>query len=160
MVFLTHIPQDYYACVDLIDSCFRMNIVALAEEMMEERPITSYADLHQLVLDLLAMTNTWSKYEWGSLKDCPDLAQPKVVRLEEAPLVTSIIDIDIDGCPPPKQQKPLSLDEEDSSASETSAGDEEAATIADVSDCPPTEAEQPLEGSDDQYREYMLGKYT
>ena len=79
-----HIPQDYYACVDLIDSCFRMNIVAFAKELMEERDsISCYADLKQLVVDLLSKLNTWSKYEKGSLRDCPDLAQPRVVMLEE-----------------------------------------------------------------------------
>ena len=138
-----------------------MNVVALAKEKMAERePIACYDDLHQLVVDLLSMINTWSKYVRGSLRDCPDLTMPKEVRLEEAPEADIIFDINVGTCPPPKQLKTVNLDnidhcEEDSCSEEAPDTDmEEAAT----SDCSPTKSEQkPMESKGDQYREYMLG---
>jgi len=78
----------------LVDSCFRMNVVALAKEKMAERePIACYDDLHQLVVDLLSMINT----------------MPKEVRLEEAPEADIIFDINVGTCPPPKQLKTVNL---------------------------------------------------
>ena len=142
------IPQDYYACVDLIDSCFRMNIVALAKELMEERdPINSYDDLHQLVVDLLSMINTWRKYERGSLNDCPNLAKTEEVRVEEAPEAAHMVDLNIDSCPPTKH---LKSDDEDCD----SFGEEEE---------PARDEDNRAEESQqkpDQYREYMMGQCT
>ena len=128
-----------------------MNIVALATEMMEERdPITCYADLHQLVVDLLSKLNTWSKYEKGSLRDCPNLAQPTEVILEEVAEVANIFDID--ACTTLESRSLEVHDEEDSCEEEVPAGDEEVlAEGTDISE------QNTMEGENDMYRDYMMG---
>ena len=83
-----------------------MNCVALAKDMLEYRdPITSFAELHQLAIDLLSLLTTCrSKYERPRLEDCPDLALAEEVQLEEAAGAADII-VDLRDWPgPPTKQ--------------------------------------------------------
>ena len=59
-----------------------MNVVALAYELMEERAeITTFAELHQLVMDLLALINPWEKYTRPSQRVAGDRRPTKKLRL-------------------------------------------------------------------------------
>ena len=59
-----------------------MNVVALAHELMEERAeITTFAELHQLVMDLLALINPWEKYTRPSQRVAGDRRPTKKLRL-------------------------------------------------------------------------------
>ena len=128
-----------------------MNIVAFAKELMEERdPISCYADFKQLVVDLLSKLNTWSKYEKGSLRDCPNLAQPREVILEEVAEVPNIVDID--ACTTLESHCLEVHDEEDSCEEEVPPGDKEV--LAEGTDI---REQNPMGGEDDMYREYMMG---
>ena len=84
------------------------------KEMMEERdPITNYGEFHQMVIDLLSsLTSCRSKYDRGSLADCPNLALPKDVRLE-VPIEADNI-ADISDWVPSKHQKLAELSDDDS----------------------------------------------
>ena len=166
---VTHKPQDFYACVDLITSCFRMNCVALAKDMLDQRdPITSYAEFHQLAIDLLSILTTCrSKYERPRLKDCPDLALAEEVQLEEAAGAADII-VDLRGWPgpPTKQLKTAHRDCQDPAMTEEDQMEETAG--ADLSDWEEQEVEMvdqeahqvPEQGEADEYREYQIGLYT
>ena len=59
-----------------------MNVVALAYELMEKRAeITTFAELHQLVMDLLALINPWEKYTRPSQRVAGDRRPTKKLRL-------------------------------------------------------------------------------
>ena len=59
-----------------------MNVVALAHELMETRAeITNLAELHQLVMDLLALINPWEKYTRPGQRAAGDRRPTKKLRM-------------------------------------------------------------------------------
>ena len=151
-LILTNDTQDFYACVDLLDSTFRLNVTAFARQLMAQRaPITTLSGLEQLVADLLDMFNIWDKFKKTGLNSVPILTtSEEKLQLATASDAPSIVDRD--HTTPAKLAR---LEEED----EVGQDDGHVRSLQEEQVKPASSvAEQEDVEMTDEYREYMKGK--
>ena len=144
-----------------------MNLVALAQPMLAEHgPFTSYADLKQLVKQIIARFITWEKFSCPSLRSCPNLSSSATIELSTAPEVEAILDTEtthveaiLDQETTHKKVRGPEEDKEVCEAAEVLLNAQEAPQ-EEVEGGNPEPEKRRVEGVEDKYLEYVQGWFT